>query len=295
MNIGLYDVDSKNFPNLALMKISAYHKSIGDNVEWLNNFNEYDIVYKSKVFTFSKEDDTIIKSKKIIYGGTGYDLTKKLSNEIEYIYPDYSIYPEYTKNKAYGYLTRGCFRNCKFCIVSDKEGNKSRKVNDLKNFWNGQKEIILLDPNLLDCDNRYELLDQLIDSKSYIDFTQGLDIRLIDDEIIKRIKQLKIKRIHFAWDNKDPKIYENLKYFYARTSYSRSQIIVYVLVNYNTNFEYDLYRIEKIRDIKYSPYIMIYDRNKCEKKYKHLARWVNSNIIFNVFKNFNDYLKYIKK
>src|SRR5690606_4285826 len=114
--------------------------------------------------------------------GTGYDLDNKLPPEIENIYPDYSLYN--IKNTAYGFLTRGCPRNCPFCIVGKKEGLKSYQVADLKQFWNRQREIVLLDPNLLACKNRIELLQQLIDSGAWVDFTQGLDIRLMTDDVI---------------------------------------------------------------------------------------------------------------
>ena len=156
MKIGLIDVDGHNFPNLPLMKISAYHKQCGDKVEWVNLFEHYDRVYMSKVFTFTPDFEYCINADEIIKGGTGYDLHNKLPTEIENIYPDYSIYPEY--NEAYGFLTRGCPRNCDFCIVGTKEGLCSRKVANLDYFWNGQKVIKLLDPNLLACKEHIDLL-----------------------------------------------------------------------------------------------------------------------------------------
>ena len=132
MKIGLIDVDSHNFPNLALMKISAYHKARGDQVEWAIPMLKYDIVYQSKVFDFSPDENTCIQCEQLIKGGTGYDLDNKLPPEIENIYPDYSLYN--IKNTAYGFLTRGCPRNCPFCIVGKEEGLKSYQVTDLKQF-----------------------------------------------------------------------------------------------------------------------------------------------------------------
>lgn len=127
MKIGLIDVDSHNFPNLALMKISAWHKAQGDEVEWWWGWGQYDIVYKSKVFddTYSHDLFDPVNTKEIIYGGTGYDLQNKLPDEIERMYPDYSLYPELTKDTSFGFLTRGCPNNCPFCIVCAKEGRKS--------------------------------------------------------------------------------------------------------------------------------------------------------------------------
>lgn len=142
MNIGLIDVDGHNFPNLALMKISAYHKAKGDTVEWCLPLAHYDIVYQSKVFdeTYTKDIDWTPIADTIIKGGTGYGLDNTLPYEIEHMYPDYSIYPELTKDTAYGFLTRGCPRACDFCIVASKEGRRSIKVANLNEFWNGQKK-----------------------------------------------------------------------------------------------------------------------------------------------------------
>lgn len=296
MNIGLYDVDSKNFPNLCLMKISSYHKKKGDNVEFINYFNKYDIVYKSKIFTFSKENNIKIQTDNIIFGGSGYENNNnKLSDEIEYSYPDYSLYSELTYNKAYGFLTRGCFRKCPFCIVSKKDGEKSIKVADLNFFWNGQKEIILMDSNLLACKDRIELLDQLINSNVYVDFNQGLDIRLINDEIIEKLKKIKIKRIHFAWDLEDNSFEEKFSFFKKKINLDYSLLAVYVLVNFNTSFEYDLYRVYKLKELGYNPYIMIYNVNNCNKKYKDLRGWVNARQIFRTVEKFEDYKKFEDK
>lgn len=118
MKIGLIDVDSHNFPNLALMKISAWHKSIGDTVEWCLPLDHYDIVYQSKVFddTYSKDIDWYPNADKNIKGGTGYGIKDTLPDNIEHMYPDYSLYPDLTENTAYGFLTRGCPRGCDFCF-----------------------------------------------------------------------------------------------------------------------------------------------------------------------------------
>lgn len=214
MKIGLIDVDGHNFPNLALMKISAYHKSLGDTVDWCVPLDHYDRVYQSKVFddTYSPDIDWVPDADEIIKGGTGYSLETVLPYEIEHIYPDYSLYPELTKDTAYGYLTRGCPRACGFCIVAKKEGRCSVKVADLSEFWQGQKYIKLLDPNLLACKGKFALLDQLVKSKAYVDFTQGLDIRLMDEMTAKYINAIKIKQIHFAWDNPNDDL---RKYFEA--------------------------------------------------------------------------------
>lgn len=135
--IGLLDVDSHNFPNLCLMKISAYHKAKGDDVEMLNGFMHYDRVYASRVFddTYSQDYPYPIYADEVIKGGTGYGLNNELPDEIEHIMPDYSLYG--IKDKAYGFLTRGCPRGCAFCIVGDKEGLKSKQVADIGEFYGG--------------------------------------------------------------------------------------------------------------------------------------------------------------
>ena len=213
--IGLIDIDSHNFPNLPLMKLSAWHKAQGDFVEWYDPWNglteEYDKVYVSKVFSFSKDYEHPIYAKEVHYGGSGYCIklvdgkevydTKKdkmLPYEIEHIYPDYSLYG--ITDCAYGFLTRGCPRNCQFCHTTQKDGCISYKVADLAEFWNDQKNIVLLDQNILACKDHLDLLQQLIDSKAYVEFNGGLDIRLVTERNIEQIKRLKIKSIHFAYD-----------------------------------------------------------------------------------------------
>lgn len=287
MKIGLIDVDGHNFPNLALMKISAYHKKLGDEVEWFFGFNSYDKVYMSKVFTFTDDFTQIINSQEIIKGGTGYDLKSVLPKEIESMYPDYELYR--IKDVAYGYLTRGCPRGCDFCIVEKKEGRFSNKVADLNQFWREQKEIKLLDPNILACKDWKELLQQLINSKAYIDFTQGLDIRLMTEEKAEMLNKMKIKMLHFAWDNYEFKTYEKLKKYRPLLKLNSRKLSVYVLTNFNTTLEQDLERIYKLKELDYNPYVMIYEKWNASKDIRRLQRWVNNKFIFRSCEKFEDY------
>lgn len=308
MKIGLIDVDGHNFPNLALMKISAYHKSLGDLVEWCIPLCHYDIVYQSKVFSeqYSKDIDYIPNADKIIKGGTGYairlkngrevyekSLDKPLPLEIEKQFPDYSIYPELAKDTAYGFLTRGCPNNCDFCIVSKKECRRSVKVSDLVDFWNGQKFIKLLDPNILACKEHPQLLEQLVKSKAYIDFTQGIDSRLLTRENILMFNAMKMKNIHFAWDfMKNEKSILNGLSLYAELATHKPHGhlgAVYVLTNYNTSFEEDLYRVITLRDMNYDPYVMIYNKPSAPLKTRYLQRWCNNKIIFRKEPDFEKY------
>lgn len=291
MKIGLIDVDSHNFPNLALMKVSAWHKQQGDDVDWWNGLEEYDKVYMSKVFddSYTKDMQYCINAKEVIRGGTGYGLENKLPDEIEHSYPDYEIYG--IKDTAYGFLTRGCPRHCKFCIVGDKEGLRSVKVADLSEFYNGQKYIKLLDPNLIACADWESLLQQLIDSKAWVDFTQGLDIRLMTDKKAHMINQIKIKMLHFAWDNCEFNTYEHLKRFRPLIDLDVRRLRVYVLVNFNTSIEYDLERIYKLKELDYDPYVMIYNKNELPRGHqiRKLQRWVNNKFVFRSCERFEDY------
>jgi len=292
--IGLIDVDSHHYPNLALMKISAYHKSKGDTVEWWNAFMSYDRVYQAKIFTedYTKDNEYFIKADEVIKGGTGYDLKNKLPNEIEHIFPDYSIYP--TKDTAYGFLTRGCPRGCHFCIVAEKEGRKSIQVADLTEFWNGQKNIDVLDPNLLACKNHITLLKQLSETNSTVNPNQGLDCRLLTEDNIYWLNQIKIKTIHYAWDymREEMSVIKGLELYnkYGKIREKRNKV-VYVLVNYDTTMEENLYRIYKLRDMGYAPYVMIYNKPSASKEIKRLQRWTNNRYIFWSCEKFEDYMK----
>lgn len=295
MKVGLIDVDGHNFPNLALMKISAYHKAKGDYVEWCIPLSEYDIVYQSKVFdeTYSPDIDYIPRANKIIKGGTGYGLKNHLSYEVEHMYPDYSLYPDLTKDTAYGYLTRGCPRACHFCIVAEKEGRTSYKVADLEEFWRGQKKIKLLDPNLLACKEHIPLLQQLVDSKAYVDFTQGLDARLLTTDNITLINQIKVKEIHFAWDymKEESAVTKGLELYAKKAKHKPHGHYgtVYCLTNYNTTQKEDLYRVYKLREMCYDPYIMIYNKPSAPRETRLLQRWCNNKIIFGKEPNFLKY------
>ena len=280
MKIGLIDVDSHNFPNLALMKISAFEKQQGNEVEWWNGFQHYDRVYEAKVFdeTYTPDNDFVINADEVIKGGTGYGLSNTLPDPIEHIYPDYDLYN--ITDTAYGFLTRGCPRHCKFCIVGDKEGLTSRKVADLSEFWHGQKNIQIMDPNILACKSRAELLEQLIESGSSIDFNQGLDVRFLDRDIADQLNRMKINIIHFAWDNYETTTKKNLEDAREWLRFDSRKITVYVLVNYNTTIEQDLERINAIWEIGFYPYVMIYDKPHAPKQIRRLQRWCNCRWIF---------------
>ena len=306
MKVGLIDVDGHNYPNLPLMKLSAWHKQKGDHVEWYDPLfgGYYNKVYMSKVFSFSNDYEYCINADEVVKGGSGYciklidgkevfdkSLDNELPQEIEHIYPDYSLYPDMTKDTAYGFLTRGCPRGCSFCHVKDKEGLCSNKVANLSEFWIDQKNIVLCDPNILACKDWKELLQQLIESKAYVDFNQGIDVRLATKEKIEMLNKIKIKRIHMAWDNPHQdltKYFERFTKYYSRKSESGK--VVYVLTNYNSTVEQDLHRINTLRKLKYDPYVMIYDKEHADQVHRDIARWVNNRLIWRKCKRFEDYV-----
>lgn len=201
MKIGLLAVDSY-YPNLALMKISAWHKDKGDTVEWYNPFDQYDVVYMSKIFSFTPDyGQWITNAKHIRKGGTGYDLHATLDDEMEFIQPDYSLYPLIDKKTAYGFLTRGCPNKCKWCVVPRKEGNVRPYMDVDDVAVDGRTNLILMDNNILACDYGLQQIEKIIEREYRVDFNQALDARLVTDDIAKLLAKVRwLNQIRFGCD-----------------------------------------------------------------------------------------------
>lgn len=308
MRIGLIAVDGHNYPNIPLMKLSAWHKKNGDTVEWYEPLfsGHMDRVYMSKVFSFTPDYQYYIDADQVIKGGSGYcietvngiEVYRKerdagLPQEVEHTYPDYGLYPELCKNTAYGFLTRGCPRGCNFCHVAAKEGKCSVKVADLSEFWKGQKNIVLCDPNVIACRDWKDLLWQLIESGATVNINQGIDARMLTDEKMELLRKIKVDSVHFAWDRYEDKeiIVQKLKAFKEITGWDKRKMSVYVLTNFDTTIEQDLERIYTLRDLGYNPYVMIYNKEatKGNDTVRLIQRWVNNRKVFNSTKQFKDY------
>lgn len=202
MRIGLIAVDS-DYPNLTLMKVSAYHKTHGDHVNWYSPWERYDKVYMAKVFNFTEDYDEVINADDVVRGGTGYDIHSVLPDEMDMLQPDYSIYPQIDRRTAYGFLTRGCPNKCPWCVVPAKEG-MIRPYMDVEQIAaDGRTHLVLMDNNILASDYGLEQIEKIVHYGYHVDFNQALDARLVSDDIAALLAKVRwIKRIRFGCDSK---------------------------------------------------------------------------------------------
>ena len=285
MNIGLYDVDSK-IPNLALMKISAYHKSFGDEVEWYNPLwrDTYDEIYASTIFNFS--DKSQLDPKRMKIGGTGWDYSTDLPPEIDALQPDYSIY-NYPHN--IGFTMRGCRFRCKFCVVPQKEG-KPYEEHTIDEIWQQRSSnfVVLLDNDFFGNPSWQKRIDEIKDHNLKVSFSQGLNIRIITDEQADALASVqfrnlsgKNKQVHFAWDQFGKGTEKLIDEGIARcfkAGLKPRQMAFFVLIGFNTTPKQDMYRVKKLADYGCDPYVMPYDRK--DHYQKNFTRWVNHKAIF---------------
>lgn len=287
MDVGLIDVDSK-IPNLALMKASAYHKSRGDNVKLYGPlFDEPDLIYASKIFDFTPDYDCFPDGVETFKGGPGYDRRAVLPfPDADRIMPDYDLFGcEY----AIGRITRGCPNRCPWCIVPEMDGNSVHRVAHLTDFWSGQDTVRLLDDNIMaDEDIFVDACRELHDAGVKV-IWEALDARLVTDRTAEALSTVKhAKSIHFAWDGHAqddavPRALETLR----RHGMKGWRFMFYVLVGFNTSREYDMHRIQTLRELGTNPFVMPYD--KSDPYQRALARWCNNKWIFKKVPRFEDY------
>lgn len=285
-----------NFPNLALMKLSAWHKAQGDTVEWYRGMlSNPDIIYASKVFTFTKDFTAYMpKHKPLVQrGGTGYDFSIKLPDEVENTLPDLTLYD---CKEAYGFLSRGCIRKCPWCVVPKKEG-AIYQVDDIIRVSQGMKNVVLLDNNFLGNDRDFILdqLDKAIHHKIRVDFNQALDARLVTDEYAEWLAKTKwIDYIRFACDTDGVMDACKRAITLIRDHGYKGKIMVYVL---SKEIDSALWRITELAKMKeVHPYCMPYRNLDGDGEIikgqglKLLARWCNRKWIMNSC-TFEEYMR----
>lgn len=319
INIAVIDADligrkRHRFPNLACMKISAYYKKQGHKVELVTTYdttNNYDKVFISKVFTDTPIDEEILKLPNVEYGGTGFffDKAPDLPYEIEHSFPDYTLYNSFVNElmangtsrnevKEYldysiGYLTRGCFRKCSFCVI--KKYDRAEVHSPLLEFYDPTRsKICLLDDNFFSHPKWQELLTELISLNKPFKFKQGLDERILTDDKVKLLCSGKYDGdITFAFDNiNDYKIIK--KKLELLRQYNNKQHMFYVLVAFDREDKWDesfyvqdiidtFERIKLLMEFKCLPYIMRYEKynnSPLRGMYITLARWCNQPSFF---------------
>lgn len=312
-NVLLVDFDSK-MPNLAIMKISAWHKAKGDTVtlqrgpKIADGFGKYDIVYISCVFTKNARSARRLAklystSTEVHLGGSGVDLKTTLPANIESLMPDYSIYhsiyPE-TTYTSYGFNQRGCIRNCDFCCVPRKEG-KAHAVGDIYDFWDkgaGHTKLIIFDNNILALPDHFaKIASQIKKNNLKVDFNQSLDIRLITPENAKILAGLKFSPyMRFSWDSVkiESAVLRGIKIL-KENGALKYPAVWDVLCGYDSAFEEDLYRINTLRDLGQKAFVMFFngsneDLYKKDIRYSHLMNWTNSRVHF-YSRSFDEYCK----
>lgn len=272
----LIDIDSR-IPNLALMKLSSWHKRQGDKI-FFNWFlqNKYDQIYASCIFTENAKKISEYCFENMIYGGSGFkNWDVVLPEKIEHVMPDYDLYG---KQYSLGFASRGCFRKCPWCIVNSKEG-KLRENADIYEFWDKRyKEIVLLDNNILGLRKHFfKICEQILKENLIVDFNQGLDIRLMDNEFAKILKSLRHKEYKFAFDNmRDEEAVKTGIETLKRHGINRSTF--YILVGFNTTLKEDFYRCNMLKELGQSVYVMRYRKDK--KYLLALAQWGNMHNMF---------------
>lgn len=282
MKVGLIAVDGHSgFPNLALMKLSSWHKKQGDSVEWALPLAHYDRVYMSKVFTFTPDMEFVINADEVIKGGTGYGLYEDLPEEVEKSFPDYSLYP--TFDGAIGFLTRGCINQCEHCIVPRKEGyiRPAATWQEIKRPDNDR--IIFLDNNVLACQHGIDQIADMGGKRVWVDFNQGMDAMLIDKPAAKLLADLRwIRFVRVSCDTtaKLPYVEQAVRYM-IEAGIAPSRFWSYVLVRDIEDAHHRVLTLQKIGVEPFARPYRPYDGSEPTAEQKRFARWVNNKAVFN--------------
>jgi len=285
----LVDADSKTgFPNLALMKLSAWYKQQGNQVDLIRGIpttaplETYDKTFISCIYFQNREAvlDYAAQVQNVQIGGSGYDYNIRLDHDVEHIMPDYSLYDDV--DFSMGFTSRGCIRSCPWCVVPEKEGPISDNA-PVSEFLDPQhKKVVLLDNNFQASPKWRENIRYIIDNKLKVNFTQGLDARLVDEEFADMLSETKCYDWHFkkrgahlAYDTPSMKqpLLKALKLL-NDAGMPPKRFLVYVLVGFNTTLRQDIDRVDTIIEAGAKPYIMPYNNTK-DKQIRHLARWIN--------------------
>lgn len=300
--IGLIDYDGK-IPNLALMKISTYYKAQGEQVELVKPGKKYDKVYCSILFSWNREKAARLQAiyPDIEFGGTGWDINKTLPPEIETCRPDYDLYTvedilprirggiakkeskirkaEEIINAGIGFTSRGCIRQCGFCIVPKKEG-RLHHVAGIEDLLNTRSNVlILLDNNITADHDCIEKLHEIRDRGLVVDITQGIDVRLMTQEIAEALSEVKLLRsLHYAWDlmEFEDQVIRGINLLAQHIKPWKH--MCFMLTGFNTTFEEDMYRFQKLNELGVDPYVMPYNKQFKSERQRHFTRWVNSRI-----------------
>lgn len=288
MKIGLHDSDRTGFPNLALMKLSAYHKAQCDTVEWWIPMIQYDRVYSSKVFTFTQEEPMLPTDT--IKGGTGYGKYDALPDDIDSMYPDYTIYPDC--QHAIGFLTRGCIRSCPWCVVPKKEG-RIRPYSTWQEIKRpDSRDIVFMDNNVLACEHGINQIKDMIGQDVRVDFNQGLDARLITPEVAELLSKLKwIRFIRMSCDT-DAMLDVVLRaiHFLEKNGVKPYRVFVYLLVQGIASAEKRALALRKAgAEVFAQPYRDFEKNIEPTREQKAFARWVNRKEIFKTVQSFSEY------
>lgn len=325
--IGLFDVDGK-LPNLALMRISSYYKSLGEHVEFVKPGSKYEKIYASAIFTRSHHECEKLQQyygNKIEIAGTGWDFDEvdgkmdevrhtELPYEIEQCKPDYELYSvddllprlkggiatkQSKINKAsaiinagMGFTSRGCIRNCPFCFVPKKEG-KFRQVAEIGDLLNPKSNVLILHDNNLTADPYcIDKLHEIRDRGLVVDINQGCDVRLMTPEIAQALSEVKhLRSVHYAWDlmGYEQQVLDGIN---TLLQYVKAwQHMCFMLVGFNTTFEEDMYRFRKLCELGIRPYIMVYN-SKPDKRLHCFAGWVNGR--YHTACSWEDYEPWVK-